>query len=269
MRQTVLSWFGQAVVEPEEEKSQEPAESDEERQLSQVCPASDLVTRSDGNLMEINGYTATPSNEDNGPLPLLNPVLPVLQNYLKRHHLSITIKVNQLCNTKSGRNSWRCKRVRDPGHKYCFQCHTAVYASGRRRWSNHMVYDSQSSDRDRGYPIDSPDYITADWVVEQTKKQNMKCYYCAKTMQIERRTAPDGLQVERLTECLPHLKSICVMACGDCNRRSRSGNFCPYPKDQADLLGFDLDDFHKFKGIPPMNLPNRLSIFRGRQTSLV
>ena len=262
MRQTVLSWFGTAV--------QEPAESNEEpEELCRVCPASELVTESDGDLMEINGYTATPSNEDNGLLALLNPVLTQVQAYLKRHHMSITIKVNKLCNTKSGRNSWRCKRVRDPGHKYCFKCHTNVYASGKKRWSNHVVYDSQSSDRHRRYPIDSPDYITADWVRETAEKQNMKCYYCDKKMQTARRTASDGLTVERLTECLPHLKSICVLACGDCNRRSRSGNFCPYPIDQAKLLGFDLDEYHKFKGIPPMNLPNRLSIYRGRQTSLV
>ena len=128
-----------------------------------------------------------------------------------------------------------------------------------------MVYDSRRSDARRMYDVDDPDYITGEWVLEQRELQGNRCYYCDRLMQVERRTAYDGLQVERLTESLPHLQSICVLACGDCNRRSHRRLFCPYPVAQARELGFELDDHHCFRGSPPTSLPSRLSIYQASQ----
>ena len=269
--QQVLSWFGRSVGPAESDEKEarvsepeEDAESDE-KELESVTPASDLVTEFNGDSMGINGYTAPPSNDKNGALAVLNPVMEDLQEYLRKHHIWMEIKVHRLCNN-TGRNNWRCKRVREGDFKYCAKCRKSVYASGKRRWNHHVVYDSKSSDRNRGFGVDDPDYITPEWVLEQRKVQGNRCYYCEKEMQTRMRTAGDGLQPERLTESLPHLKAICVLACGDCNRRSHYRRFCPYPISQAGE--YELDEFHFFRGIPPTNLPSRLSIYRENRRRL-
>ena len=254
--QQVLSWFGNSVPQ---------VESNEVRQCETVRPASDLVTQFNGDSMEINGYTAPPSNDQNGGLAtVLNPVMSELQALLKKHHIGLEIKAHALC-CNTGGNNWRCKRRREGKHRFCAPCRRSSYKSGKRRWNHHVIYDSKRSDARRGFDVDDPDFITPEWVLEQREKQKNKCYYCAREMQIKRRTAFDGLQPERLTESLPHLKSICVLACGDCNRRSHYSRFCPYPIAQARELGFELDEYHCFKGIRPTCLPSRLSIYQANQ----
>ena len=261
--QQVISWFKQPASDADDEKSN--AESDEEPQCKLVSPASDLVTSDPIESMGINGYTAPPSNAKNGQMAtVLNPVMSELQALLKKHHIEIEITPHRLC-CNTGRNKWRCKRRREEPYRYCYKCRKSVYDSGKRRWNHHVIYDSKRSDARRRFDVDDPDFITAEWVLEQRERQDNKCYYCDREMQINRRTAFDGLQPERLTESLPHLKSICVLACGDCNRRSHYSRFCPYPIKQARLLGFELDEFHFFKGIPPTCLPSRLSIYQENQ----
>ena len=263
--QQVLSWFGNSVSPT----SITHAESDEEKQCETVHPASDLLPKLNGNSMEIEGFTVPPANDNNGALAtVLNPVMSELQTLLKNHHIEIDLKVYPLC-CNTGRNNWRCKRRREGEYRYCAKCRKSVYDSGKRRWHHHVIYDSKGSDTRRGFDVDDPDFITPDWVLEQREKQENKCYYCDREMQITRRTAFDGLQAERLTEALPHLKSICVLACGNCNRRSHNSRFCPYPIARARELGFELDEFHFFKGIPPKYLPSRLSIFQENQRRTV
>ena len=70
--QQVLSWFGNSVAPQEEEKSN--AESNEGEKLETVSPASDLVTPDSIESMEINGYTAPPSNDKNGALANIWPL---------------------------------------------------------------------------------------------------------------------------------------------------------------------------------------------------
>ena len=259
--QQVLSWFGNSVT-PAEEEEKSNAESNEEEKLDTVNPASDLLPKLNGNSMEINGYTAPPSNDENGALAsVVSPIMSELQTLLKQHHIEIEIKAHHLC-SNTGKNNWRCKNRREGNYKWCAKCRNSSYKSGKRRWHHHVVYDSKRSDTRRGYDIDNPDYITAKWVLEQRERQKNKCYYCDREMQIKRRTAFDGLQPERLTECLPHLRAICVLACGDCNRRSHYSRFCPYPIAQAKALGLELDEYHFFKDFPPKYLPSRLSIYQ-------
>ena len=266
--QQVLSWFGNSVSSERKSSSVSNAESNEEKQIETVSPASDLVTELNGESMEINGYMVPPSTTENGALAtVLNPVMSELQSLLKNHHIELDITAYQLC-CNTGRNNWRCKRRREGKYRYCAQCRKSVYDSGKRRWHHHVIYDSKRSDARRGFDVDDPDYITAEWVLEQREKQENKCYYCNREMQIKRRTAFDGLQPERLTECLPHLKSTCVLACGDCNRRSHYSRFCPYPIAQARERGFELDDYHFFKEIRPTSLPSRLSIYQENQRQL-
>ena len=255
--QQVLSWFGESV-----------GESNEREQCVRVNPASDLVTPDPIESMGINGYTVPPSNDKNGALAtVLNPIMSELQTLLKNHHIELEIKAHPLC-CNTGKNNWRCKRRREGNYRYCAKCRKSVYDSGKRRWHHHVIYDSKRSDARRGFDVDDPDFITPEWVLEQREKQKNKCYYCAREMQIKRRTAFDGLQPERLTECLPHLKSICVLACGDCNRRSHYSRFCPYPIAQAREREFELDEFHFFKGFQPKSLPSRLSIYQESQRRL-
>ena len=259
--QQVLSWFGNSVCNEEEIC----AEADEGEQCETVGPASDLVTPDPIESMGITGYTAPPSNDKNGALAsVISPLLSELQTLLKNHHIELDVKAYPLC-CNTGKNNWKCKRRREGNYRYCAKCRKSVYDSGKRRWHHHVIYDSKRSDARRGFDVDDPDFITPEWVLEQRERQKNKCYYCAREMQIKRRTAFDGLQPERLTECLPHLKSICVLACGDCNRRSHYSRFCPYPIAQARELGFELDDHHFFMGFPPTSLPSRLSIYQGNQ----
>ena len=255
--QQVLSWFGESV--DSNVKSNDPP------QCETVSPASDLVTELNADSMEIDGYMVPPSTTDNGALAtVISPIMSELQAILKQHHIALDIKAHRLC-CNTGRNNWKCKRRREGNYRYCAKCRKSIYDSGKRRWHHHVVYDSKRSDARRGFDVDDPDYITAEWVLKQREKQDNKCYYCAREMQIKRRTAFDGLQPERLTESLPHLKSICVLACGDCNRRSHYSRFCPYPIAQALDLGYKLDDHHFFMGFPPKSLPSRLLIYQENQ----
>ena len=133
---------------------------------------------------------------------------------------------------------------------------------------NHVVYDSKRADARRGFDITDSDYIDGDWVLRQRELQDNRCYYCDRKMQIKRRNTFDGLQAERLTESLGHLKSTCVLACGNCNWRSYNRQFCPYPIKDAIELGFDLDENHCFRGTPPTHLPSRLWIYQERQREM-
>ena len=133
--QSVLSWFG-GTLSYEEEKSSEAvseekssaqsnAESNEEEKLESVSPASDIFPKLNGNSMEINGYTVPPSNDKNGALAVLKPVMEDLQEYLRKHHIWLELKTHKLCNN-TGRNNWRCKRVREGDFKYCAKCRKSV-----------------------------------------------------------------------------------------------------------------------------------------------
>ena len=210
-----------------------------------------------------------PSNDKNGELAsvISGPVLEELQTRLKQLHVSLELTMHPLC-CNTGKNNWKCKRKRVLPYRYCMKCRNSSYESGKRRWNHHAIYDSKRSDVRRGFDIDDDDFITPDWILEQREKQGNRCYYCDRVMQIRRRTAFDGLQPERLTESLPHLKSICVLACGDCNRRSHNWRFCPYPKAQAEALGYELTNYHMFKGTPPTPLPSRLSVYQEHQRRL-
>ena len=78
--QSVLSWFGGRLSYEDEKSSvseekssaqsnaESNAESNEEEKLESVSPASDIFPKLNGNSMEINGYTAPPSNDKNGEL---------------------------------------------------------------------------------------------------------------------------------------------------------------------------------------------------------
>ena len=264
--QSVLTWWGKRVDEVDDEKSN--AESDEEEKLETINAASDLVTKDPIESMEISGFSVPPSNDKNGQLAtVLIPVMDSLRKLLREHHMELRCIPVDLCSNTDSKG-WRCKRSREEGFRYCAKCRKSSNDSTKRRWANHVVYDSKRSDTKRRYCIDDEDYITADWVLKQRERQNNLCYYCDQEMQIERRTAYNGLQAERLTEALAHLKGICVLACGNCNRRSHYSRFCPYPIGKARELGYELDEFHFFKGIPPSCLPSRLSIYQEIQREL-
>jgi len=86
-------------------------------------------------------------------------------------------------------------------------------------WFNKIPRDSKRNDRVAGRTeYDQADYINTAFLFHLQTKQQNKCYYCWSELSwMERRTAKNGLTVERINSTLPHIRSNCVLACKSCN----------------------------------------------------
>ena len=126
----------------------------------------------------------------------------------------------ELCSNKSGRGI-RCKRFAQEGYKRCEKCLASGRRSVLRNFLTRMVVHSRTKDRQKGFKWDPEEYVDRNWMEKIfMKRYGRSCYWCGKVMNRRKRTGSDGLQLERLNNSLPHLKSNCVFACGHCNRRS-------------------------------------------------
>ena len=117
------------------------------------------------------------------------------------------------------------KRNKDGLHHQCKDCRRA---QDQINWAVVIVQNSRKNDSKYHRPIDSADYIDKPWVQELVRN-NPNCHYCnvplAYGRGIDRKTHPDGLQLDRMDSVLEHLKSNCVQCCNTCNKR---GNNKPY-----------------------------------------
>ena len=123
------------------------------------------------------------------------------------------------CSNTSGRGK-RCPRPAWGDWQRCEPCHKSNRRSIRRRWMKRLVDNCYFHDKDR-FKWNPADYVDEEHIKWLFEKQGPVCYWCGKkNLSITNRKGNDGLQLERLSNSLPHLKRNCVFACGKCNRGS-------------------------------------------------
>ena len=92
-------------------------------------------------------------------------------------------------------------------------------------WYNRIVRDSRYNDRRAGRHIDPRiPFIDSHTLFEMQNLQQNRCYYCTHQMNwLERRTAKNGLTLERRDNNLPHYNSNCLaLCCKSCNSKRYS-----------------------------------------------
>ena len=147
----------------------------------------------------------------------------------------------RLCSNRSGHGT-RCKRPAVEGKMRCAKCAACARRTRVIHWASTMVNQSKTNDRPRPFTWREEDYITKEWLLDLYKTRS-QCYWCgAGYLSTVTRRRNHGIQVERLSNKLPHLKRNCVFACAHCNRRSwlktwkeepfhlRKYRYCFHPK---------------------------------------
>lgn len=130
-----------------------------------------------------------------------------------------------------------CGKPRDTTFKSCTPCRNINNSRRRknnakskitdklyrkRRWGAKKVWDNQKKDRTR-FTWNPSEYMTEQWVYDTNASQQQRCYYCKIDCQrTNMRGIQNGLQIERLDNKLPHLKTNCVICCQACNSRQFS-----------------------------------------------
>ena len=109
--------------------------------------------------------------------------------------------------------------------KLCCRCKDCYQEDNQANWANMIVSKSKLGDNRYHRPIDSDEYIDSKWV-EELVGNNPNCHYCDEPLNfgsgVNRKTHPDGLQLDRMDSSLPHLKSNCVQCCQTCNIRCKT-----------------------------------------------
>ena len=165
------------------------------------CAASYLCPGFNGNPMEIHETMAPPAVND-----------------LARQ--SICEKKVDQCSNKNGRGK-RCPRPAWNGFRRCERCHKSNQRSLKRNFLSRMVIHNRNRDHGKGFRWAPGEYVTRDWLLARLDAQGPICYWCGKgNLDTKKRLTDNGIQLERLSNKLPHLKRNCVFACGHCNRRS-------------------------------------------------
>ena len=134
--------------------------------------------------------------------------------------LQVQSYVTRRCSNKNGRGR-QCPRPAWKHWKKCRKCHEGNRTSIKRNWLSRMVIYSRDKDQRKDITWQPEEYLTKEWLGNLFNKVGATCYWCgACHLDTYNRRGAKGLQVERLSNDLPHLKRNCVFACGDCNRRS-------------------------------------------------
>ena len=198
--------------------------------------ASYLEPYFNGNSMGSKGTMAPPAVNDKARLDVCKK---------KVGDEKIPAETIRKCSNKSGKGR-QCPRPAFKHFRRCEQCHMSNRRSIRRNYVSRMVIWSR--DRDRAKFKWSPgEYVTRDWLAHRLETKGPNCYWCGKTdLNTRKRLNDDGLQLERLSNDLPHLKRNCVFACGYCNRRSWSKKWKEVPFHlRKPLSGVELRLTHK------------------------
>ena len=150
------------------------------------------------------------------------------------------------CSNTNGRGN-RCKRPAWKHWKKCKQCHESNQRSIKKNYISRMVIYSRDKDQRKDITWKPEEYVTKEWLGKHFAKVGATCYWCgACHLDTYNRRGAKGLQLERLSNDLPHLKRNCVFACGDCNRRSWTSKWDKIPHH---LLKYNhqLDDRLSYK----------------------
>ena len=159
---------------------------------------------------------------------------------------------------RNGKKRYCCHKVDDPyglknASSRCLKCRQYAYKTKRKCWASLMVKDARRADKLRTKkPKDRRKFETVNWDRFITKEYVLKvyklcrglCWWCGIKLNKDKRNAPDGLTIERLTD-QPHYRNECVVSCFKCNCGS-------WRKNQ--LTSY-------FTG-PPSQTSDKLQIFR-------
>ena len=130
------------------------------------------------------------------------------------------------------KNCPRCKKERPLDHftskkKSCLICKKTLKKSEQKNWASTMVRDSRKKDKKKFG--DKTTTVTKEYILNQHKLQNNKCYYCDSEMEygvgVTRFHNKNALTLERISNELPHINSNCVLICWDCNMMKNSTEF--------------------------------------------
>ena len=126
------------------------------------------------------------------------------------------------CTCRQPKENSEFHRDKASKDKLWSKCKDCQQAYKQTSWASRIVSNSKFRDDDADRPIDSDDYIDSKWV-EELVHNKPNCHYCGVTLKfgigINRKTQPDGLQLDRVDSSLEHTKSNCVQCCKTCNQR--------------------------------------------------
>ena len=175
--------------------------------------------------------------------------------YLRRMKTCSSCKISKEI---SGFSKQKSKDGLRPQCKGCIRTYNQVH------WASKIVCSSRGHDIRAARSVLGVDYIDGTWVTELVR-ESPNCHYCDVPLRygrgVDRCTNPDGLQLDRMDNTLPHAKSNCVQCCRTCNNRcqnipytwkvlSHGGDFtqfgkawCPGKYHVGDDHVRDIDDF--------------------------
>lgn len=131
----------------------------------------------------------------------------------------------------------------------CLKCRNYSKFSKHKNWAATTIRDARRSDKVRlAKPeerrpfnnIDWDRFITKEYVLRMFKLCRGLCWWCGVKLNKDKRNAPDGLTIDRLTNN-PHYINECVVSCFQCNCQSwRKDNLESYftglPNPKSDKL---------------------------------
>jgi hypothetical protein len=111
---------------------------------------------------------------------------------------------------------------------YCRYCKNKKKKEyDQKNWPTRMITDSKKKDK-KNFG-DKTTTVTKEYILNQHKLQNNKCYYCDCEMEygigVNRFHNPVAITLERISNKLPHTNSNCVLICWDCNMMKNSTEF--------------------------------------------
>ena len=159
---------------------------------------------------------------------------------------------------RNGKRRYCCHKVDDAyglknASSRCLKCREYSKYSKHKNWAATMVKDARRADKVRlAKPKERRKFDTVNWSRFITKEYVLKvyklcrglCWWCGIKLNKNKRNAPDGLTIERLTD-QPHYKNECVVSCFKCN-------CCSWRKNQLESY---------FTG-PPSQTSDKLQTFR-------